>query len=142
MPVSTEGILKPRLFSVLAAIALLVATTNAAVVHNVNWVGGSATWNTPAKWSGGVVPNNSGSDEYNVTIDGNDGVTSTVTNDISNLTVSSLRLSSSDVLVFGNSSTFTSTGTTSISGAVRIPAGETFAPNANVTMAASTGVST
>src|SRR5438874_7957320 len=57
----------------------------------VTWTGGAGDWNTAAKWSPAVVPNN-GADTYNVFIDGGKtGVVSAVTLNasatIDNLTV-------------------------------------------------------
>src|SRR4029453_4358968 len=46
---------------------------------SVTWTGGTGNWNTAAKWSPAVVPNN-GTDTYNVFIDGSKtGVASAVT---------------------------------------------------------------
>jgi hypothetical protein len=55
-------------------IALALACVSAvAGTINVQWIGptgtgGSGDWSTAANWSGGVVPNNSGGNTYNVTL--------------------------------------------------------------------------
>ena len=82
----------------------------------VSWNGGSGNWNTPADWSGGVVPNNGGGKTYNVTI--SNGKAETVTLNmgvtLSDLTVGSsavLQSGAGDSLNLASGGTFTNSGT-------------------------------
>ena len=98
----------------LLSLALLLFVTSfsetaAAANLNATWNGGLGSWSTAAEWSGGVVPNNSGGNDFNVSIDGGNPIASTVTLD-SNATVSKLAIDSGDELDQVNGTTLAIAG--------------------------------
>src|SRR5437899_319587 len=71
-----------KLLKILPAVVLVGVMSGAraalAAQATATWLGGTGTWSDPAKWSGGVVPNNgspSGT-TYSVVIDGMSGTDS------------------------------------------------------------------
>jgi len=82
-------------------VSLLFVTTFTSVATaanlNATWNGGSGAWSITAKWSGGVVPNNAGTDSFSVFIDGGKATASVVTLDVSS-TVTNLTIDNGDAL--------------------------------------------
>src|SRR5688572_30324460 len=54
------------------AILLAACASSTSLLHadviDTTWLGGDGSWHNSAGWSGGVVPNNSGSTTFNSTI--------------------------------------------------------------------------
>ncbi|WP_309384707.1 hypothetical protein, partial [Cerasicoccus frondis] len=70
-----------------------------ATVFDVSWIGAvDDAWSTPGNWSGGVVPQNDATDQFNVTIDGDTGVGAFVTLSGDYVDVSSLIIDFGDTL--------------------------------------------
>jgi hypothetical protein len=78
----------------LATLSLGMLTSHAQT--SVSWNGGNGNWSTATDWSGGVVPNNGGSNTYNVSI--SNGSAETVTLDVG-VTISDLTLGTSETLL-------------------------------------------
>jgi hypothetical protein len=83
--------------------AVLFAGIARADQQTVAWLGGVGSWNNAAMWSGGVVPNNSGTTTYNVLIDGGRAGASTVmaTGAANNFAVDSLAIDAGDQFTAG-----------------------------------------
>jgi len=112
-----------RMVAVLLVVVTLGFRSQAQTV--VTWNGGNGNWNTPADWSGGVVPNNGGGKTYNVTI--SNGTAETVTLNlgvtISDLTLgpsATLQSSGSNSLTIASGGTFTNNGTLTFNTGVNV----------------------
>jgi fibronectin-binding autotransporter adhesin len=131
------------------------AEVKPAAVVNDNWNGGIGNWSVATNWSAGV-PNNGGSNTYNVTIDssGADEVTLDVNSTISALTLGGVSASSllqnksgvaetlnitgaltvnvSGVLIFGNGSTLTVGAGATNAGLLQFQTGSTVTVTGNL----------
>jgi hypothetical protein len=69
-----------RLAKALAALTFLCGAARGAGAVNLDatWNGGAGSWSEAAKWSGGVVPDNSETNAFSVFIDGGKAAASTV----------------------------------------------------------------
>ena len=73
------------------------------------WNGGASNWNTAAKWTPAVVPNNGGGNTYDVRIDGSNAAASNVTLDLSP-TIDLLTVDADDRLTIANAYSLTVAG--------------------------------
>ena len=111
------------------------SSTEPIVVSQVSttWIGGPGNWNDPAKWSGGVVPNNGtpAGTTYNVFIDNGNVNFSTVTI-TTPVTIDSLNVSANDTLTINNGTSLTvvnsgaGTGVIANNGIIRLSGGPNF----------------
>jgi hypothetical protein len=93
-----------------------------ADVHNATWNGGNGTWNTASKWSGGVVPKNTASDQYDVFIDGgNNAVDSVVDGPIS--VVNSLTIDTNDTLSLSSGALISTVNGLTVNGGIAMAGG-------------------
>lgn len=95
---------------VLLFAALVLARPGLGAEIDATWNGGDGNWGVAAHWSGGLVPNNSGSNSFHVAIDGNPPVASTVAFELSTATISSLAIDAGDRLDVLNGRSFVITG--------------------------------
>jgi hypothetical protein len=91
---------RARCFAVLFAPLLLSPPGNLAAAATIDsvWNGGTGNWSAAARWNPARVPNNTGGDVFNVSIDGGKTVNSAVTLDI-NATIESLHISPGDTFL-------------------------------------------
>ncbi len=83
------------------------------------WSGGNGSWNIASEWSGHVVPNNSGSTYYDVLIDGQPSVVSSVTVGTAapkSVTVTELQVDAGDSVAINSGGTLAVAGTLNDSG--------------------------
>jgi hypothetical protein len=81
-----------------------------AVELEATWNGGTGDWGNAANWSGSIVPNNSSGDSFSVFIDNNNAVTSIVTLDITDVTITNVSINSGDRLSQPNGRTIAVAG--------------------------------
>jgi hypothetical protein len=125
--------MKPSILRAFGSLLILSAALGGVNVLadaiDVNWTGaavpvfqGSGYWNTAANWSDGVVPNNSGSTTYNVTLPSTlpiGNVKYQVGIDV-NTTIDNLTVDPNAFLYFGSSTFGTPPGSLSVTGNVYV----------------------
>lgn len=100
IPYKYKNNLWANLFSLALVLVFLVSTVVAGEI-NSTWNGGEGYWNTVANWNPLGVPNNGGSNTYNVFIDGGSGVNSAVSLN-TNATIDNLTIDFGDSLTVNN----------------------------------------
>jgi hypothetical protein len=85
-----------------------------------SWLGGVGSWSTASNWSGGVIPNNSGSTSFDVRIDAGNSAGSAVTMQGSPpITIDGLTIDAGDELDMSPSGSLTITGQLTVNGTLR-----------------------
>ncbi|MCP5149805.1 MAG: choice-of-anchor D domain-containing protein [Ectothiorhodospiraceae bacterium] len=87
--------------AVVLGVALGLAAGTAAAATPATWIGGAGNWNDPGNWSGGVVPQNTPTETFDVVIDNASGTASVVTLNV-NTTIESLTLDAGDTVTFND----------------------------------------
>ncbi len=105
------------LHSIILGLFLLVCSVHAQNTQST-WIGGTTgNWNTGTNWNPGVVPNNNGTNTYDVTINSGANVSLNTAAAINNLNIASgntLGINNAQSLSIANGSTIVNNGTLSI----------------------------